>query len=95
MMSTNDPKEGDGQGNGGLEDHEHDLAPGDNGENKKDEGEEGKRGETSNHTEEEGGSEEEEESNVMLMPGVATKETETYKGNISPPPIRLYYGAQA
>ena len=33
MMSIDDPKEENGQGNGGLEDYEHDLAPGDNGEN--------------------------------------------------------------
>ena len=83
-MPTNDSKEGDGQGNGGRE---HDLGPGEHGENKKDGVEEEKRGEPNKHTEEERGSEEEEVSSVMLMPGVVTKETDTYKGNTSPPQI--------
>ena len=29
------------------------------------------------------------------MPGLVTKEMDTYKGNIPPPPIELYHGAQA
>ena len=91
-MSTDDSKEEDGQGNGGRE---HDLAPGDYGENKTDGAEEGNRGEPKKHTEEEKGPEEEEVSSVMLMPGDVTKEKDTYKGNVPPPPIELYHGAQA
>ena len=84
-MSTDDSKEEDGQGNGGRE---HDLAPGDYGENKTDGAEEGNRGELKKHTEEEKGPEEEEVSSVMLMPGDVTKEKDTYKGN-APPANRI------
>ena len=90
-MSTDDPKEGESQGNGGQENNRHGFRPGDNGENKNDGGKEGEGGVNKQYTEDEEEPVGDEEPSVMVLPGKSSGKTETYTGNIRPPPTEVYH----